>query len=208
MEGLKSYPFGVALAALFLIAMLRGQATYWLARTMTEQALRRTRPTHGWRAAVHRWLASPALDRGRGAVERCGIAAVPLCYLTVGVQTVVLAAAGVLRMRWLRFTIAQSLGALAWATIYATIGFAVWAAFFRTALDSGLGLVLGVCVALTLVVALGHRWYVVRCRRRDAHVSLSPAPGSTLAEIDPSHPDQLAVHEHLSGPAPQTAADR
>lgn len=152
MDSWESYPFGLALAFLWTVAMLRGQATYWLARTATEHALRRTRPARGWRASLHRWLSSDAIDRGRGAVQRLGVAAVPLCYLTVGVQTVVLASAGVVRMRWPRFTAAQTVGALAWATIYATVGFAVWAAFFRAALTGGPGVVaLGVVAALVVV---------------------------------------------------------
>jgi membrane protein DedA with SNARE-associated domain len=164
----SSFPFALAFAVLWCAAMARGQATYWIARTVTEQTLRRTRPTAGWRARVHRWLASDAMDRGRGAIERCGLGAVPLAYLTVGVQTVVLASAGVLRMRWPRFTAAQSVGAVLWATIYSTVGFAVWAAFFRAALAGGPWLVVGAAVALTLAVALGHRWYVVRRRRAQA----------------------------------------
>jgi membrane protein DedA with SNARE-associated domain len=103
---------------------------------------------------VHRWLTGDALDRGRGIVQRWGVAAVPLCYLTVGVQTVVLASAGVIRMPWPRFTLAQSLGALAWAAIYSTVGFAVWAGLARAAVTGGpwpaVGLVLLV-VVLTVV---------------------------------------------------------
>ncbi|GAA4880626.1 DedA family protein [Serinicoccus chungangensis] len=168
MDAWQSFPIGLALAFLWGVAMLRGQATYWIARSVTEQTLRHTRPTSGWRAAVHRWLSSDALDRGRGAVERCGIGAVPLCYLTVGLQTVVLASAGVLRMRWWRFTLAQSVGAAAWAAIYATVGFAIWALALEALLAGGPWLVAGVAVALTLVLALGHRWYAVRRRGTSA----------------------------------------
>lgn len=168
MDAWESFPFALALVFLWSIAMLRGQATYWLARTVTEQTLRRTNPTQGWRARVHRWLAGDAMDRGRGAIERCGIATVPLCYLTVGLQTVVLASAGVLRMRWLRFTLAQSVGALAWGLIYSTIGFALWAALFTAAFEGGPGTVVAVAVVLALAIVLGHRWYVVRRRRAEA----------------------------------------
>ncbi|WP_161965154.1 DedA family protein [Ornithinimicrobium cerasi] len=175
---MSSYPFAVAFAVLWCAAMARGQATYWIARTVTEQTLRRTSPGAGWRARVHQWLSSDAMDRGRGAIERCGLGAVPLAYLTVGVQTVILASAGVLRMRWLRFTLAQSLGAILWATIYSTVGFAVWATFFRAALAGGPWLVGTGAVALTLVVALAHRGYVVH--RRRAHAAY-PTPGSAAA---------------------------
>lgn len=171
MDVWQSYPFSLALAFLFLIAMLRGQATYWLTRTVTEQTLRRTRPPTGWRARVHAWLSSTTMGRGRDAVQRYGILAVPLCYVTVGFQTVVLASAGVLRIRWLRFTLAQSVGALAWGLIYSTIGFAFWAAFFEAALTGGVGAVVGVAAVVIVAVGLTYRWYVRRRRRR-----VDPAP--------------------------------
>ena len=61
LAGVSSFPFALAFAVLWCAAMARGQATYWIARTVTEQTLRRTRPTAGWRARVHRWLASDAM---------------------------------------------------------------------------------------------------------------------------------------------------
>lgn len=177
----SSYPFGLALAFLFCVAMLRGQATYWLARYVTEQTLRRTHPKDGWQAKVHGWLSGEAIDRGRDAVQRCGIAAVPLAYLTIGVQTVILASAGVLRMRWLRFTIAQSFGALAWGLIYSTIGFAVWAAFFDRAFRSVPGIVVTCMVVIATVVARVHRRHVIRTRRRKA--AAAPAQGAEVASV-------------------------
>lgn len=155
MDVWQSFPFALALVFLWVVAMLRGQATYWLARSVTEQALRRTSPVTGWRAAVHRWLSGEALARGRGAVQRYGVMAVPLCYLTVGVQTMVLASAGVIRMSWPRFTAAQSLGALAWAGIYSTIGFAVWATVVRSAVTGEpVALALGVLGVLAVVALI------------------------------------------------------
>lgn len=152
-ESWQSYPAGLALALLFGVAMLRGQATYWLARVVTTQALRRTHPTQGWRARAHAWLSGGATARGRVLVQRYGVVAVPLCYLTVGLQTVVLASAGVLRMPWLRFTLAQVLGALAWATVYSTVGLAVWVAV----LTGHPLLVAGMLLAAALGLAALHR---------------------------------------------------
>lgn len=180
MDAWQSYPFGLAVAFLFLVAMLRGQATYWVARTITEQTLRRTSPMRGWRARVHTWLNSTTMDRGREAVSRYGILAVPLCYVTVGVQTVVLASAGVLRMRWLRFTLAQSVGALAWGLIYSTIGFAFWAAFLEIAFTGWVGAVVAAAV-LAVTVAIIYRCYVVRRRRRVGRVD--PGLRGTDAEV-------------------------
>lgn len=168
METWRDYPFALAFGFLTFIAMARGQATYWLARYVTEQALRRTSPTTGWKAKVHDWLSSDAVDRGRHAVQRCGIAAVPLAYLTIGVQTVILASAGVIRMNWLRFTVAQLFGAMAWGLIYSTIGFAMWAAFFETAMSDRRVLVVLATVLVTLVVAVSHRIASRRRLRREA----------------------------------------
>ncbi|OLT42083.1 hypothetical protein BJF86_15460 [Serinicoccus sp. CNJ-927] len=173
MPDLESYPFVGALAFLFLVALLRGQVTYALARLVTEQALRHTRPRGGMAASVHRWLDGEAVGRGRAVVQRWGLVAVSLCYLTVGLQTLVLAGAGTIRMPWARFTLAQLPGALAWAAIYATIGFAVWAAVIGAAV-SGHPLLAGLVVLVALAgVVTGHR--LVRRRRRAAGETLSAA---------------------------------
>lgn len=161
-------PFWVALAGLFLIAMARGQGTYWIARVVTEQALRRTHPATGWQLSVHQWLQGEGTARGRAAIERWGLVMIPVCYLTVGFQTLVLAAAGMLRIRWLVFTLVQVPGALAWGLIYATIGFAVWAAALSAVAGSPLALagLLGILLVVTTTVVLSHR------RRR-----VEPHPG-------------------------------
>lgn len=214
MDAWQSFPFGLALAFLWAVAMLRGQATYWLARTVTEQALRRTRPRQGWRAAVHRWLSGDAMDRGRGTVQRYGVAAVPVCYLTVGVQTVVLASAGVVRMPWPRFTLAQAVGALAWATIYATVGFAVWAAFFEAALRGGPGLVLLLLAVAAVVGAATVGAHRRRRRRRSATMeacvpsSPSPLPGRSSSRSRTSSPLAATPSPRAAsgaGPAPSTS---
>ncbi|MBW8173861.1 hypothetical protein K0651_12460 [Ornithinimicrobium sp. Arc0846-15] len=140
----------LAFGVLFMVAILRGQATYWIARSITEQALRHTAPPEGWRADVHAWLQGEGLSRGRALIQRWGLVAVPLCYLTVGFQTLVLAAAGVMRLRWAWFTLVQVPGSIAWATIYTTIGFAVW----RAGLAAAAGSPWGIAVVLVIVVVL------------------------------------------------------
>ncbi|MBL8930143.1 MAG: VTT domain-containing protein [Kineosporiaceae bacterium] len=116
---------------LFVLSMARGQGTYFLAALAgrhTGRALERSegRSPGSRRAALARWLAGPSVARGAGALRRWGVAAVPLAYLTVGVQTLIFAAAGVMQMPWRVFTLAQIPGALAWAAIYSTIGWAAW----------------------------------------------------------------------------------
>lgn len=159
MDWLTERPFWIALTGLFLIGMARGQGTYWIARVVTEQALRRTHPVQGWRASVHRWLQGEGTARGRRAIERWGLLMIPLCYLTIGFQSLVLAAAGLLRVGWLRFTLAQIPGALAWALIYATIGFAVWEAALAAIAGSPLALagLIGIIIVVALSIVLSHR---------------------------------------------------
>lgn len=143
--------FLVAFLFLMLVAMLRGQATYWLARLVTEQTLARTAPTSGWRAGVHAWLRGEGVARGRASLQRWGLVMIPVCYLTVGFQTLVLAAAGMIRISWLPFTVAQLPGAAAWGLIYSTIGFAVWGAMLAAL--AGEPLAVAALAAVVLVVA-------------------------------------------------------
>lgn len=164
-ESWSSYPVGVAFALLFVVAMLRGQATYWLARLVTGQALARSEPAGGWRARTHDWLSGASGSRGREIIRRHGALSVPFCYLTVGLQTVVLASAGVVRLPWPRFTLAQVFGALAWATVYSTVGLALWVAVLK-------GHPLLVAGAAVVVVA----GVVLLRRTRRAQRLVVPAP--------------------------------
>lgn len=146
---------------LFAGAMLRGQAIYWLARLVTDRVLATGEPGPGWRLRVYLWLHSDGVTRGRAALARWGWPLVPFAYLTVGFQSLVMAAAGMVRMPLLTFTLAQVPGSIAWALIYSTVGFAFWGAFFAALQGNPIWLVLLVA-ALVLVVV------VVRQRRRRA----------------------------------------
>nr|WP_281497193.1 VTT domain-containing protein [Ornithinimicrobium sp. F0845] len=152
-------PFWIALLVLFLGAMVRGQATYWLARVVTEQALAHTHPVQGWRASVHDWLQGEGPQRGRAAIEKWGLVMIPLCYLTVGFQTLVIAAAGMLRIRWPLFTLVQIPGAVAWGLLYATIGFAMWGAALAAIAGSPLALagLLAILLVVVVTMVLAHR---------------------------------------------------
>lgn len=143
--------FVVAFLFLMVVAMARGQATYWLARVVTEQTLRHTAPSVGWRAGVHAWLRGDGVSRGHASLQRWGLVMVPLSYLTVGFQTLVLAAAGMIRIPWLHFTLAQLPGAAAWGLIYSTIGFAMWGA--ALAALAGEPLAVAALAAVVVVVA-------------------------------------------------------
>jgi membrane protein DedA with SNARE-associated domain len=145
-------PFWVTVAVLFCIVLLRAQGTYWLGR--------------GVRAGVlHTRLAAkvtgPRTTRATVALHRWGPPLVTLSFLTVGVQTVVNAAAGMIRMPFLRYTIAMLIGCLAWAFIFATVGIAAVEASIALAARSPWALAT-VLIAILAALAL---WVVLRRRR-------------------------------------------
>lgn len=108
------WPF-LALWLFFLSgAMMRGSFMHWLGRRVRrfDQA--------------HRGLAErPAVLRAQAVVQRYGAPAVTLAHLTVGVQSAIMVASGLLLMPWRRFLPALLLGAALWATIYTTVGMSV-----------------------------------------------------------------------------------
>ncbi|WP_018024468.1 DedA family protein [Corynebacterium ulceribovis] len=115
-DALQHYPFWLAWAFFFAVGMARGQGTYWLARYVSKH-------TNPW---LERKLSHGALTRGKTTLQRVGVAAIPLCYFTVGLQTMVLLAAGFLGITWSVFTAAQIPGVVVWAAVYSTVGFVAW----------------------------------------------------------------------------------
>lgn len=147
-QWLEELPFVAAFLILYAGATIRGQAVYWLARWATERTIG-SGEVSPWRMKVRDWLAGDRVARGRDALQRWGLPVIPLSYLTVGFQTLVHAAAGVLRVRWLPFTLVQIPGALAWGFIYSTVGFAAWEAAIGAAAASPAGIaVIGLAVVL------------------------------------------------------------
>ncbi|SMO43710.1 membrane protein DedA, SNARE-associated domain [Propioniciclava tarda] len=153
--------FWIALAGLFAIAMLRGQGTYWLARLVAHGSTRVTENSRPWRLRVAAWLDGPRVAVGRRLLGRWGLPLITICYLTVGLQTIILASAGLLRVGWVRFTLAQLPGAIAWAWIYSTIGIAAFEALLGAAISSPLGIAVIAAVAVVVIATI-----VVRRRAR------------------------------------------
>ena len=116
-----SLPFGLTYAIFFAGAVVRANVTYGLGRA--------ARAGGDSNARAARRLARPSVRRAETVLARFGAPVVALSFLTVGVQTAVNVAAGVLRMPLWRYEIAVVVGALAWAGIYTTIGFSVLAAW-------------------------------------------------------------------------------
>lgn len=145
---LESWPFWLAFGFLFLGAMVRGSVTYAIGRGARTAAERRR--AKGDRPGEQGRL----LAQGERLVRQIGPPAVSVGFLTVGLQTAINLSAGALRMPWTHFGPALVVGAVLWATIYTTIGFAV--------LQAALGRVpwwwaLVVAAVVVLIVLLSRR---------------------------------------------------
>lgn len=160
---LDNKPFAITFGVLFLIVLLRAQATYWLGRGVTAGVLHT------------RWadkISGPRTTTAIAALNRWGLPLVTVSFLTVGFQTVVNAAAGLIRMPWIRYTVAMLIGCIAWALIYATVGFvAVEAALSLAAHSPWTLAAVGVLIVAVIVV-------VVLVRRRKNRQQ-DPMVGST-----------------------------
>jgi membrane protein DedA with SNARE-associated domain len=140
---LRSWPYPATVAALFVIVLLRANATYWLGRAAWAGA-DRTR--------LHRLLSSAAFCRAQRLVRRWGAPVVTASFLTVGIQTAVNLAAGVTRMPQRRYLPAVIVGGVIWAFLYATAGFVTFGAWRRLYEVSAPG---AVALVVVLVLALG-----------------------------------------------------
>lgn len=106
---LESWPFVWLYLFFVLGAALRSQALYWLGRGAAAGALRT------------RWserLDGPRTRRAVRLIERWGMPVVPLSFLTVGLQSAVHGASGLLRLHWLRYTLWSIPGWLVWALVW------------------------------------------------------------------------------------------
>ncbi|WP_062079019.1 hypothetical protein [Demequina globuliformis] len=150
MPGVPSFISDIGIWAivpfLFAVVFFRSQGTYWVGRwlrrgtdalatageslevnatapTASEApaAPRPTPPPANRRSRMARRLSGPAMDRAQLFLEKWGFVGIPLCFLTIGFQTVVLGTAGYTRMRWDMFTVAMLPGCAAWAMIYGSV---------------------------------------------------------------------------------------
>lgn len=144
--------------ALFVIVMLRANATYWIGRGVVAGS-RRFRSSEG--------DPSPAWQRAQSLVHRWGPLAVVFCFLTVGIQTAVNATAGISRMPLRRYLPAVTLGSMLWATIYATVGLAAAQAWVAAAARSpaAAAAVAVVLVGAVIVIVWYRRSRAGRARR-------------------------------------------
>ncbi len=106
-------PFPLIVGALFVIVMVRANATFWLGRLGSAGA-RRTR--------FARLMTSPGYLRATERIDAYGAPIVTISFLTIGFQTLANLAAGATGMKLRHYLPAVALGGLMWALLYATVG--------------------------------------------------------------------------------------
>lgn len=154
------WPYPVAVATLFVIVMARANGTYWLGRGLRSGA---------GRTRMARLLDSPGHRRAEGLLQRWGGPAVALCFLTIGLQSMINLAAGATRMPLRRYLPAVTVGSVIWGFVYATVGFVTFEALLVLHRASPLAFwVLLTALAATVVILV-----VVNLRRRRPEPALS-----------------------------------
>ena len=113
-------PIEVALSFMWGVGIVRTSIVYALGALAAEGGARLDR--------IRKAMDSPLYRKARRLINRWGVIAVPLCFLTVGLQTAVIITTGFTKMPLRRWVPAMLVGTLMWACIYTTIGFAILAA--------------------------------------------------------------------------------
>lgn len=130
---------GLALfIALFVIVFCRAQGTYWLGRLAARGALAGVGKDGVWGSIAH-WFSGPTPKRGAKLLDKWGLIIIPLCFLTVGIQTAVNAGAGLVSMKWRTYTLAMIPGCIAWAILYGMGMLAIWMALLGAVAGSWWG---------------------------------------------------------------------
>ena len=143
LERIHSLPYPWVFLFFWCLAMMRSHTMYWIGRGITAGTAR------------SRWvslLESPVYARAQACSARWGVLAVPVSFLTVGIQSVIQLSAGVARMPLRRYVAATAAGAIAWAAVYTTIGMAILTAWLTG--PTGRLICLLMLTALALVVVI------------------------------------------------------
>ena len=90
--------------------------------------------------------------RAQAWSARWGVLAVPVSFLTVGIQSVIQLSAGVARMPLRRYVAATAAGAIAWAAVYTTIGMAILTAWLTGPTGRLICLLMLTALALAVVI--------------------------------------------------------
>ncbi|MDO5682644.1 MAG: VTT domain-containing protein [Propionibacteriaceae bacterium] len=153
-DSILALPLGWAYLTLFTIVMLRANATYWVGRLLVAGGRRSPR--------IERFIEGPTMAKAKRFSDRWGVLAVPLSFLTIGIQTAVNLSAGALRMPLTRYLPAMTLGCMMWALVYSTIGLAALQTIFLALASSPWALV---ALAVAVLGVLGVRGFQRRAAR-------------------------------------------
>lgn len=104
---------------MWVVGIVRTSIVYALGALAAEGGARLDR--------IRKAMDSPLYRKARAFINRWGVIAVPLCFLTVGLQTAVIITTGFTKMPLRRWVPAMLLGTFIWACIYTTVGFAILA---------------------------------------------------------------------------------
>lgn len=150
MDEIRSWPFLVAYIALFCIVFLRAGGTYLIGRAIAAGAVRDR-------------LGQARFAAAKSRIDRWGPIAVMLSFLTVGAQTAVNAAAGVVKMPWYRYLLGLLPGSAIWALVWSTVGMgAFYAVISARETNRGAGLI----ALLAIAVLTGLIVYISRTTSR------------------------------------------
>ena len=143
LERIHSLPYPWVFLFFWCLAMMRSHTMYWIGRGITAGTART------------RWvslLESPVYARAQAWSARWGVLAVPVSFLTFGIQSVIQLSAGVARMPLRRYVAATAVGAIAWAAVYTTVGMTI----LMTWLTAPIGRIVSVLTdtALVLIVMI------------------------------------------------------
>ena len=143
LERIHSLPYPWVFLFFWCLAMMRSHTMYWIGRGITAGTART------------RWvslLESPVYARAQAWSARWGVLAVPVSFLTVGIQSVIQLSAGVARMPLRRYVAATAAGAIAWAAVYTTIGMAILTAWLTGPTGRLVSLLMVAGLALVVVI--------------------------------------------------------
>ena len=143
LERIHSLPYPGVFLFFWCLAMMRSHTMYWIGRGITAGTART------------RWvslLESPVYARAQAWSARWGVLAVPVSFLTVGIQSVIQLSAGVARMPLRRYVAATAAGAIAWAAVYTTIGMAILTAWLTGPTGRLASLLMLTALALVVVI--------------------------------------------------------
>lgn len=155
-------PFPLVFLTLTLLVASRSNIVYGIGRYGRKVTISGDEPSRGFRRRAWKWANAARTQQAMDSIKKRGWVVISLAYLTIGIQTIVNIAAGVVGLSWPKYNLAAFPGWLAWALIYSTIGFAVW----NAAMAAAAGSPLGIAIICTLVLAVAIGCILARRRKK------------------------------------------